>query len=113
MLGLFSLGMLFMLHNLWFMMDLGGCRLDFDSLVHVVSASASMAPLCVVASCCALAMARSFLVAAAFDLTDLGACPREVGLLWLQACWKLLQVDLFHCGRGGWVASLCSKLAGF
>ena len=62
-LGPFSLGMLFMLHNLWFMMELGGCRFDVDSRIHVVSASVSTAPLCAVvgASCCALAMVRSFL----------------------------------------------------
>ena len=73
-LGRFSLGMLFMLHILWFMMDLGGCRFDVDNRIHVVSASASTAPSCAVvalfsvvgASCCALAMVRSFLVAAAF-----------------------------------------------
>ena len=65
--------MFFILLILWLMMDFGGCMFDLDSRVHVASASVSTAPsravvalfFAVGASCCALAMVRSFSMSSA------------------------------------------------
>ena len=77
-LRLLSLGMLFILLILWFMMDFGGSRFDLDSCVHVASASVSLAllgaavvPLSVVgASHCALALAGFFVVSSIVDMLE-------------------------------------------